>query len=534
MSEQRAKTPPPAGEAPRAYSYLRFSTPEQSKGDSLRRQTALADEYAKRHGLKLDTELSLRDLGVSAFRGANAAVGALGTFLKAIEDGLVPKGSVLLVESLDRVSRQEARKAVRILEEILEAGIDVVTLTDGKRWTVDGLGGIDFLLAILLFMRGAEESATKSKRLRASWVAKRARAAQGEVQTIAVPAWLKAEGSAAKDSRNAKLTLIPERAALVRRIFDMFLEGTGKKKIAETFNREQIPTWGAGKFWHATYIFKILTSPTVTGQLVPHVEHHTSGRRIREAQAPITDYYPRVIDDETFDRAQKLCHPDRPVRMRSGQVASVVAGLARCPQCGSTMTRVSKGSSERAGAPKLVCVKAKAGAGCTYHTVRLVDIERALASNAAYLRTPPIPESTLAADIAATDEELYQVSKEVEELVDAIARKASPALLQGLEDREARAAALGEQLGQLRARAADSESRVVNLRASRMADAIANLREDTVAAANAALRECIESVTVDYPRGVLRLHWRHGPETELPCVSFVDLDKADRTAARRG
>src|ERR1700747_3247772 len=96
---------------PRCYSYLRFSTPEQRKGDSLRRQTVAAEEYAKRHGLALDTELNLRDLGISAFRGNNVAVGALGAFLKAIRDGLVPKGSLLLVESLDRVSRQTARKA---------------------------------------------------------------------------------------------------------------------------------------------------------------------------------------------------------------------------------------------------------------------------------------------------------------------------------------------------------------------------------------------------------------------------------------
>jgi DNA invertase Pin-like site-specific DNA recombinase len=46
---------PPKTVAPRAYSYLRFSTPEQSKGDSLRRQTSMADEYATRHGLRLDT-----------------------------------------------------------------------------------------------------------------------------------------------------------------------------------------------------------------------------------------------------------------------------------------------------------------------------------------------------------------------------------------------------------------------------------------------------------------------------------------------
>ena len=139
----------PRKASPLAYSYLRFSTPEQAKGDSLRRQLALAEAYAKRNGLQLDAELSLRDLGVSAFRGANAAVGALGAFLKAISDGLVPKGSLLLVEALDRVSRQTARKAVRTLEEIVEAGITVVTLNDGKAYTLESLNGTDFLLAIL-------------------------------------------------------------------------------------------------------------------------------------------------------------------------------------------------------------------------------------------------------------------------------------------------------------------------------------------------------------------------------------------------
>lgn len=33
---------------PKAYSYLRFSTPDQMRGDSFRRQTELAREYAIR------------------------------------------------------------------------------------------------------------------------------------------------------------------------------------------------------------------------------------------------------------------------------------------------------------------------------------------------------------------------------------------------------------------------------------------------------------------------------------------------------
>ncbi len=57
------------GRQPGAYSYVRFSTPEQSKGDSLRRQEEKAEAYCQRHGWAMDRTLTLRDLGVSAFRG---------------------------------------------------------------------------------------------------------------------------------------------------------------------------------------------------------------------------------------------------------------------------------------------------------------------------------------------------------------------------------------------------------------------------------------------------------------------------------
>ncbi len=78
-----------------AYSYIRFSSLEQAKGDSLRRQTALSEEYAENHGLQLDRSLSIRDLGVSAFRGKNRSTGGLAAFIRAVETGRVRRGSVL-------------------------------------------------------------------------------------------------------------------------------------------------------------------------------------------------------------------------------------------------------------------------------------------------------------------------------------------------------------------------------------------------------------------------------------------------------
>src|SRR4051812_41762779 len=157
---------------PKAYSYLRFSTPEQSKGDSYRRQTSLAADYAQRHNLELDTQLTFHDLGVSAFRGDNAETGRLADFHEAVRVGLVPQGSYLLVESLDRLSRQTARKAFRALEDICEAGIVVVTLSDSREYTREALDSdpTSLLMSILIFMRANDESATKARRLKAAWV----------------------------------------------------------------------------------------------------------------------------------------------------------------------------------------------------------------------------------------------------------------------------------------------------------------------------------------------------------------------------
>ena len=64
-----------------AFSYLRFSSGKQSKGDSSRRQTELMEGLIERKGWTMDTTLNLKDLGVSGWKGKNAAIGALAEFL---------------------------------------------------------------------------------------------------------------------------------------------------------------------------------------------------------------------------------------------------------------------------------------------------------------------------------------------------------------------------------------------------------------------------------------------------------------------
>jgi hypothetical protein len=79
----------------------------------------------------LDTSLTLRDEGVSAFTGKhreNPDEYALATFLGLVKSGRVRPGSYLIVESLDRLSREDVDEGLELLLGLTRAGIRVVQL----------------------------------------------------------------------------------------------------------------------------------------------------------------------------------------------------------------------------------------------------------------------------------------------------------------------------------------------------------------------------------------------------------------------
>lgn len=183
-----------SGIRPKVYSYVRFSSPEQALGDSKRRQVAQARAWAIEQSMELDEEL--RDEGISGFRGANLqAEAALGSFLRAVQSGTVVPGSVLVVESLDRLSRDKVLYALNTLSSLLLSGLRVVTLSDRREYTEASVAAnpMDLMASLLVFMRANEESETKALRLRASWGNKRRRAVEkGERMTTVCPPWLRA------------------------------------------------------------------------------------------------------------------------------------------------------------------------------------------------------------------------------------------------------------------------------------------------------------------------------------------------------
>lgn len=499
---------------PKAYSYLRFSTPEQSKGDSYRRQSDLAQAYAVRHALDLDDTLTFHDLGVSAYRGSNIETGKLGYFLEAVRVGQVLPGSYLLVESLDRISRQAARKAARVLEEICDAGITLVTLIDDKAYTAESLDEdpLAFLFAVLIFMRGNEESATKARRLKSAWERKRATASDRPM-TSRAPAWLKLEGD--------HFTVIGERAEIVRRMFGDTLQGCSPHSIAEALNVECVPVFGRGKYWHRSYVVKILANAAVIGTVIPHTEDSKDGKRVRVALEPIAGYYPPIIDPDSFYRVQSLrMGALSPLRGRhaSKEVSNIFGGLAKCARCGGSMTRINKGGSGRTPWVYLVCAAAKTGAGCHYEAQPYAPIEQALLMHG----VPMVANAPTGAGNDELDRQIEKAALGVEALDDHIGEllnsqmhRASPIVARRIRELEAHRDEAEKELDGLRARSVATSGLLVQ---SKIRDLIAAL--DTVplnrTLVNTLLRQTFERIDVDIDNGTLLFTWRHGGESELP------------------
>jgi DNA invertase Pin-like site-specific DNA recombinase len=285
----------------RAYSYIRFSTPDQAHGDSLRRQLKVTEDYVVEKGLTLDRELTFRDLGVSAYRGTNKTEGALAAFIGACKKGRVTPGSVLLVESLDRLSRETVRKAMRqLLELIDDYGIEIHTLKDNKVYG-SGTDFQDLLFSLVIMSRSNEESKTKSERVGAAWREKKSEARKELRTTITsrVPYWIK--GRMIGKFKGAPLELIPDRARVVRKIFDLALSGFGTVRIAEELNRTEEP-FGA-KGWYKSYIEKILKNPVTYGLYQPFARS-ADGTREPEGE-PIEGFFPPVIDEGVFAEVQR-------------------------------------------------------------------------------------------------------------------------------------------------------------------------------------------------------------------------------------
>ena len=330
----------------KAYSYVRFSTRRQANGDSLQRQLDRSAKYAAENNLLLQ-DISFSDLGVSAFDRSNVTKGALAAFIQAVESGAIERGSFLLVENLDRLSRADLFDAMGLLSKLVKLGIRVVTLTDKKILDEESVKDQTSLIwAVMVFIRANEESATKSERIKKAHQRKR-----DNKSTFAFgqgPGWLR------PNATKTGWEVIPEKSESVIKVFKLVAGGMGSTAIARIANREGWPVPGKAKDWHKTLPHKLIHNRRVLGEFEPSI---TDGKTRRQTGECWPDYYPRIIPLELFNAAQAAAVRRRHLpKRRDAGYHNVFQGFLRCGHCGATLARKAKtGGSNSAGYALYVC-----------------------------------------------------------------------------------------------------------------------------------------------------------------------------------
>lgn len=325
-----------------AISYARFSSAGQATGSSLARQSQKAEIYAAEHGLILDHSKSFKDLGVSAYDQSNIQKGALGLFLKAVEQGQIGAGTTLIIESFDRLSRATPATALGIFLQIIKAGLNLVVLTTPPK--VFNEASVDanifqLMEALMEMYRAHEESKTKGMRVGDKWKRKRQRAIEdGVLMSAKVPHWMDGEVNHAVDNNAPNRRVVKlnaEKAAVVLQIVQMAEKGIGNNTIIKNLHASKTLAWsmvgpkGAREKgnWQPSYLQKLLTSVSLYGAI------ELDGEIVK-------DYYPPIITEERYHRLRALRSARATTKNTSRKghlVTNLFSGLLKCGYCGESM-----------------------------------------------------------------------------------------------------------------------------------------------------------------------------------------------------
>lgn len=298
-----------------AISYIRWSDPAQAAGNSERRQVEAAERWAAAHGYTLDRTLT--EKGRSAFEGKHLGAGSkLGNFLALVRAGVIPPGSALIIENLDRLSRMPIDDSIALLREIVRAGVDIVTLFPEQVFTKESLNEMHTWIRLAgQFEIAHAESAKKSMRSKDNWEEKRRKIANRETVTPICPFWLTphygVEGNydpvvgRVRDRKLLKEVTFeadPEEVAKVRLVFDLAEQGNGCSRIKKILHARGIK-FAAADVMTDTTIHRLLRNRQVLGEYQPCYRVDAHGRR-EPAGEPVPNYFPAVITPAQFARVQ--------------------------------------------------------------------------------------------------------------------------------------------------------------------------------------------------------------------------------------
>ena len=134
--------------------------------------------------------------------------------------------------------------------------------------------------------------------------------------------------------KRPKLELDPPADSVIRRIFQMALQGKSTLDITKTLNGEGIPT-STGKHWLKSTVHRILSNEAYTGTLVWGVDAKDGAPPVR-----VEDAFPAIVTKQEFRRITRSLRSKAPARVNPRRASSpyLLSGLVKCEKCGKALT----------------------------------------------------------------------------------------------------------------------------------------------------------------------------------------------------
>ncbi len=190
------------------------------------------------------------------------------------------------------------------------------------------------------------------------------------------------------DRSEGQLVINQTEASVIRRIFDMYLQGMGMQAIAARLVSEKIPRKYGYQKWSYLTVRYILNNERYIGDALLQKKYTTDTLPFKQKlnHGERTQYYvenanPPIISKEVFERVQELQRA-RKQCPNEKKVSYPLSAMLRCPDCGRTFRRILT-----RGIAYWLCSGASAGiTDCTRRRVKEESVYAAFSSMAEKLK----------------------------------------------------------------------------------------------------------------------------------------------------
>ena len=304
----------------RVAAYVRVSVDKETMLHSFAAQASYYKELISKHN---DWEL----IDVYADYGISGTKVNRPEFNRMIDDCRDGKIDMIITKSISRFARNTALLLATI-RELKALRVDVY-FEEQNMNSLSEQG--ELVLTLLASMAEAE---AKSMSMNVKWRVDKT-FMQGEVYSTT--------RFYGYDIIDKKFIINKEQAKVVKKIFQMALDGLGYIKIVEILNREGIKS-PTEKRWTNNSLERILKEDTYTGRLTLQKTYRTEKKTKERNKGELRKYvvendHEAIVDIDTFNKVQELIKSRRSYPTKENKGNNIFKGLVRCSVCGACFQR---------------------------------------------------------------------------------------------------------------------------------------------------------------------------------------------------